>query len=132
MKSNATLAWNALRYAYGAVILLAGLDKVFGTHYIVDWAKYISPFVADLLPVDVSVFLIAIGVIEVIVAILLFTKWTMLGSYISVIWLVIIAINLLMIGGYTDVAIRDLLLAVGAFASGQLAAAHGYTLKGKA
>jgi uncharacterized membrane protein YphA (DoxX/SURF4 family) len=128
--SSASLAWNALRYAYGAVILLAGLDKIFGTHLIVEWSKYVSPFVANVLPVSIPTFLILMGIVEVVVAILLFTRWTVLASYLSVAWLLLISINLLMIGGYVDIAIRDILLAVGAFASAKLAEAHGYSLAG--
>jgi hypothetical protein len=131
MDSHVTAAWRSLRFAYGAVVLLAGLDKVFGTNLITFWPKYVSPFVAGTLPISIGAFIVIIGIIEVVVAILLFTKWTMLASYVSVAWLVLISINLLMIGGMLDIAIRDLLLAVGAFAGAQLAAAHGYTLAGK-
>jgi hypothetical protein len=128
---SASLAWRLIRYSYGAVVLLAGLDKVFATNLIVEWPKYVSPFVAGLLPFDIPTFLFIIGLVEVIVGILLFTRYTVLASYLSVVWLVLISINLLMIGGYLDIAIRDLLLAVGAFAAGQLAQAHGHTLLGK-
>jgi hypothetical protein len=124
-------AWQMMRYSYGVVILLAGLDKVFATDLIVEWAKYVSPLVAANLPVSVSVFLVTIGVIEVVVAALTFSRFTVLASYISAAWLVLISINLLMIGGYLDIAIRDLLLAVGAVATAQLGQALGRTLSGK-
>jgi hypothetical protein len=116
------LSWNLLRYSYGIVILLVGLDKILGTDLIVHWPQYVSPFVATLLPVSMPVFLIAIGVIEVLVAVMMLTKWPRLAGYVSVAWLVLIAINLLM-AGYVDVAARDLLLAVGAFVTAELSAA---------
>ena len=115
-------AWNILRYAYGAVLLLAGLDKLFGTDLIVQWPKYISPFVGAHLPVSVGVFLAFMGVVEIAVAILLVTKWPRIGGYLSVVWLVVISINLLMLG-YVDIAIRDVLLAVGAVALAELTVA---------
>lgn len=115
-------AWNMLRYAYGAVLLLAGLDKLLGTDLIVYWPKYISPLVGTHLPVSVGMFLGFMGVVEIAVAILLVTKWPRIGGYLSVVWLVIIAVNLLMLG-YTDVAIRDVLLAVGAVALAELTVA---------
>lgn len=122
MDSNARvrLSWNLLRYSYGVVILLVGLDKIFGMELIVHWPKYISPFTLGLLPVSVPVFLIAIGIIEVAVAVMMLTKWPRLAGYISITWLVLVAINLVM-AGYLDVAVRDLLLAVGAFVSAELA-----------
>jgi hypothetical protein len=120
-----------MRYSYGAVVLLAGLDKVFGTNLITDWAKYTSPFVAGLLPMSVSAFVVTIGVIEVVVAILSFTRFTVLASYVSSVWLVLIAVNLLMLGGYVDIAVRDILLAVGALATAKLGVALGHTLTGR-
>lgn len=115
-------SWNLLRYAYGAVLVLAGLDKLFGTDLIVYWPKYISPFVGSYLPVSVGVFLGAMGVVEIAVAILLVTKWPRIGGYLSVAWLVLIAVNLLMLG-YVDIAVRDILLAVGAVALAELTVA---------
>lgn len=115
-------SWNLLRYAYGAVVLLAGLDKLLGTDLIVYWPKYISPLVAGYLPVSTGVFLSAMGIIEIVVAIMLLTKWSRIGGYLSVAWLILIAINLLMLG-LIDIAIRDVLLAVGALALAELAVA---------
>ena len=108
-----TFSWNLLRYAYGAVVFLAGLDKLLGTDLIVYWPKYISPFVASLLPVSERVFLAGMGVVEIVVAILLVTMWPRIGGYLTVVWLLLISVNLLMLG-YIDIAIRDVLLAVGA------------------
>ncbi|HEY0979452.1 MAG TPA: hypothetical protein VGE23_01265 [Candidatus Paceibacterota bacterium] len=113
---------NLLRYSYGSVILLVGLDKLFGTDFIVSWPQYISPLALSLLPVSVPVFLIIIGLIEIAVAVLMLTKWPRLTAYLSAAWLVLIALNLLA-GGYIDIAAHDLLLAVGALALAELAAA---------
>jgi hypothetical protein len=115
-------SWNLMRYAYGAALLVLGLDKIIGKDFIVYWPKYISPFVAGLLPVSPTVFLIAMGVIEVAVGLMLITKWPRIAGYLSVAWLVLIAINLLMLG-YIDIAARDLLLAVGAAALAELTVA---------
>lgn len=123
-------AWKLLRYSYGVVVLLAGLDKIAGTDLITVWPKYLSPLVANHLPISISAFIVAIGVIEVIVAALVFTRWTIAASYISAAWLVLISINLLMIGGYVDIAVRDILLAVGAVATAHLGLALGHTLSG--
>ncbi|MDE2021751.1 MAG: hypothetical protein KGI71_02405, partial [Patescibacteria group bacterium] len=54
---HVVFSWNLLRFAYGAVVLLAGLDKLLGTNLIVTWSKYISPFVSAYLPVSQTVFL---------------------------------------------------------------------------
>jgi len=117
-----TFSWNLLRYAYGAVIVLAGLDKLLGTDLIVAWPKYIAPFVAGLLPVSTGVFLGAMGVIEIVVGLMLLTKWPRLGAYLATAWLLLISVDLLMLS-YRDIAIRDILLAVGAVVLAQLTSA---------
>jgi hypothetical protein len=121
-QKRVALSWNLLRYSYGAVILLAGLDKLLATNFIVDWQSYISPFVAGLLPVSTGVFLGAMGVIEIAVAILMLTKWPRIAGYLSVAWLLLISLNLVLMG-HLDIAIRDILLAVGAFVLTELTVA---------
>lgn len=120
--TRVVFSWNLMRFAYGAVLLVVGLDKILGTDFIVNWSKYISPFVASMLPVSTTVFLIAMGVIEIVVGLMLITKWPRIAGYLSVVWLVVIAINLLMLG-YVDIAARDILLAVGAAALAELTVA---------
>lgn len=114
-----SFSWNLLRFSYGAVILLAGFDKLFATNLITNWASYISPAVANMLPLSTNAFLIGMGIIEVAVAIMLLTKFQRLGSYLSAAWLLLISVNLVMIG-LLDVAIRDILLALGALVLAQL------------
>ena len=116
------LSWNLMRFAYGAVLILAGLDKLLGTDLIVYWPKYISPFVLGILPVSVPVFLAFMGIVEVVVGIMFVTKWPRIAGFLSVIWLVLIAINLTLMGLF-DIAIRDVLLAVGTFVLAELSAA---------
>jgi hypothetical protein len=111
--------WNLFKYSYGIVLLIIGLDKVLGTHLVVEWSKYVSPYVENAVPI--ATLLIVVGVIEVIVGALIFTRYGQLAFYISTAWLVLIALDLLSIGGYFDIAVRDLLLAVGTYAAARLA-----------
>jgi hypothetical protein len=129
-ENNTVSVWKMLRYSYGVVILLAGLDKVLGTNLITDWAKYTSPFVSNIIPLNAHTFVLIIGIIEVLAAVLIFTKFNRLAFYIAALWLVLIAINILMLGGYNDIAVRDLLLAIGALATAKLAGINGYGLYG--
>ena len=124
-------AWLWMHYAYGAVIFLVGLDKVLGMNSIAAWAKYVSPAVSGMLPFSVGAFIVILGVIEVVVGALFFTRYALLASYISVAWFLLVSIDLLMSGGYVDLAIVNILLAIGAFATGQLANAEGYTNTGR-
>jgi hypothetical protein len=117
-----SLSWNLLRFAYGAVLILAGLDKVFGTDLIVYWPKYVSPFVAGILPVSVGAFLVFMGVVEIIVGLMLVTKFPRIAGFLSIVWLLLISVNLVILG-FFDIAIRDVLLALGAFVLTELTVA---------
>lgn len=110
-------AYWALRIAFGAVPFLAGLDKYF--NILTQWDKYVSPLVQNLLPMNAVTFMHVIGVVEIAVGIAILTRWTRLGSYVAAAWLVGIALNLVT-AGYLDVAVRDLVMAVGAFTLGRL------------
>jgi hypothetical protein len=108
------LSQNLLKYSFGAVILLAGLDKTLGTNLITDWPQYISPFVLHILPLSVKAFLISMGITEVIVAVMMLTKFTRIAGLLSVVWLLLISLNLVL-AGFLDIAIRDTLLAISAY-----------------
>lgn len=61
-----------------------------------------------------------VGAIEIVAGIVVLSRWTRLGSYVVTVWLVAIALNLLVMGKFLDVAVRDLGLAVAAFTLSQL------------
>ena len=103
---------NLLMYTYGIVPIVAGLDKF--THLLTDWSKYLAPVMADIIPFQADTFMYIVGVIEIIAGILVFVK-PKIGSLIVGLWLVGIAINLLLTGQYYDIAVRDAVMAIGAF-----------------
>lgn len=110
--------YRPLWLTYGLVPLLAGLDKFF--NLLTDWPKYLSPWVAELLPVSAQSFMYVVGIIEVVVGLMVLTRWTRLGAWIAAAWLVLIAGNLLTLGLF-DIAVRDLAMAVGAATLARLA-----------
>jgi hypothetical protein len=114
-------AYRAYLFLYAAFIaapLLAGADKFF--HLLTNWDQYLAPAIAQRLPVAGHTFMLAVGVIELVAAILVAVKprW---GGYVVAVWLWGIIVNLLLIPGYFDIALRDLGLSLGALALAQLA-----------
>lgn len=101
-----------LRWTYGLVPIVAGADKF--THLLTDWDKYLAPVVTDIIPLSPATFMSIVGVIEIIAGILVLVK-PKLGSFIVACWLVAIAINVLLTGQYFDIAVRDIVMAIGAF-----------------
>ena len=116
-QNKATSLYWILRITFGAVPFLAGLDKFF--NLLTHWDKYLSPFAQRLLPVSPATFLHLAGIIEMVVGIAILTRWTRLGSYVAAIWLIGVGANLLL-AGYFDVAVRDLVMAVGAYTLARL------------
>jgi uncharacterized membrane protein len=85
-----------------------------------DWPKYLSPWMAGMLPMSPQTFMHVVGVIEIAVGLLVLTRWTRLGAWIATAWLVLIAVNLATMGLF-DIAVRDLAMAVGASTLARLA-----------
>jgi hypothetical protein len=111
-----------LRLVYGLVPIVAGADKFF--NLLTHWDKYLPADVASRLPVSVATFMMIVGVIEIVAGLATLTVFTRLGAYVVMLWLVLIAINLI-IAGFYDVAVRDLVMALGAYVLGQVAALRG-------
>lgn len=101
-----------LRWTYGILPIAAGADKFF--HILTDWDKYLAPVVTDVIPLSPHTFMSIVGVIEMIAGIIVLAR-PKVGTLIVAIWLVGIVINLLLTGQYFDIAVRDLVMAIGAF-----------------
>lgn len=106
----------ALRVAFGVVPIVAGLDKY--TNLLTNWEQYLSPLLSGFVPA--AVFMRVVGVVEIAAGALVLSKHTRLGAYVVAAWLVGIALNLLSSGRFLDVAVRDLVMAAGAFTLAKL------------
>jgi len=129
MNDKLNTSWWALRIGLGAAPFLAGLDKYF--NLLAKWELYLNPLVLRVIPVSPATFMRAIGLVEMVVGLAILTRWTRLGAYVAGIWLVGIALNLLTMGAYLDVAVRDLLLALAAYTLAQLTEAREDRAEGR-
>jgi uncharacterized membrane protein YphA (DoxX/SURF4 family) len=119
---NLSQIYIPLRLTYGLVPLVAGADKFL--NLLTDWSKYLPAEAASLLPISPATFMHLVGIIEIVAGLAVLTKFTRLGAYVVMAWLLLIAANLI-VAGYWDVAVRDVVMAVGAFTLGQVAALRG-------
>lgn len=101
-----------LKWTYGLVPIVAGVDKF--THLLTNWDKYLAPVVTNIIPLSPSTFMNVVGVIEIIAGILVLVK-PKTGSLVVALWLLGIVVNLLLTGQYYDIAVRDTVMAIGAF-----------------
>lgn len=114
--------WIALWLGIGLTATLAGLDKFF--NLLADWGTYVSPLAAQLLPFSIPTFMAIVGVIEIGVGVLILSGWTRVGAYVASAWLSGIALNL-MLAGFYDIAVRDVVMAIGAFTLARIAEVRG-------
>jgi len=112
----------ALKLGYGLVPIAAGADKFL--NLLTDWTKYLPSFVTKVVPVEPRTFMMVIGVIEIIAGIVVLSKLTRLGASVVAAWLVLIAVNVA-VAGFLDIAVRDLVMALGAYTLATLAAVRG-------
>lgn len=110
-------AFVILRTGFTVAPILAGLDKFFSV--LVNWDQYLPGSVNRMLGGHGHEFMYAVGVVEIVAGIGVLLK-PKLFAYVVALWLVLIIVDLLMIPGYFDVALRDLGLAIGAVALGRL------------
>jgi hypothetical protein len=83
---------------------------------------YLSPLATKVVPVSPATFMHMVGVVEIAAGLVVLSRWTKIGSYVVMLWLLGIAANLLTTGMFYDLAARDVEIALGAFALSQLSA----------
>ncbi|MEP7050054.1 MAG: hypothetical protein ABJB12_06860 [Pseudomonadota bacterium] len=114
-------AFQILHWGFVAAPVLAGLDKFSGL--LANWDAYLSPAFARLSPLGIHATMQAVGVIEVVAGVLVALR-PRLGAYVVAAWLCGIMLNLLLLGHFYDVALRDLGLCLGALALARLSEAY--------
>jgi uncharacterized membrane protein YphA (DoxX/SURF4 family) len=119
--SPAYQAFTILRIGFTVAPIIAGLDKFLGL--LVNWDQYVPSVVNNLLGGAGHEFMYVVGIIEIVAGIGVALK-PRIFAYVVAAWLAVIIINLLMIPGYFDVALRDLGLALGALALARLSAVY--------
>lgn len=107
---------STLKLTFGIVPIVAGLDKF--TNLLTNWVDYLGNN-KSMIPFDPMTFMKMVGVIEIIAGILVLVR-PLIGAYVVMAWLICIALQLIIGGNYFDVAVRDLVMAIGAYTLAQL------------
>src|SRR3569833_291711 len=116
-KDTVRSVWMALRFTFGIVPIVAGLDKF--TDLLTNWDMYLHPGIASMLPFSVHTFMQIVGAIEIVAGIIVLAKPS-IGGWIVMAWLICIALTLIASGKYLDVAVRDLVMSIGAMSLARL------------
>ncbi len=110
-------AFLLLRTVFTVAPILFGLDKF--TNLLTDWTMYLAPVVTSVLPLPAQTIMYIVGVVEIIAGVMVALR-PRFGSALVAAWLLGIIINLIILGGFYDVALRDFGLLVGALALNRL------------
>jgi len=113
-------AYQILRLAFTVAPIVAGLDKFF--NLLVNWEQYLPKIANRMVGGHGHELMLAVGVIEIIagIGVAVLPK---VFAYVVAAWLLLIVVNLLMVPGYFDVALRDFGLSLGALALARLSIA---------
>jgi hypothetical protein len=112
-------AYMVLYAGFVALPIIAGLDKFF--HFLVNWDGYLAPIVPQTVGIDAHTIMLGVGVIEIVAGLLVLVR-PRIGAYVVAVWLWGIIVNLLLVPGFYDIALRDFGLSLGAIALGRLSA----------
>ena len=118
----AVQAFLLLRIAFTVAPILFGLDKFAGV-LTDDWTRYLATEFNDLIPGSAADAMHIVGIVE-IAAGLVVAVTPRFGGLLVAAWLGGIILNLLLVGGYGDIALRDFGLLAGAIALSRLASAR--------
>jgi hypothetical protein len=118
----AAQAFVLLRIAFTVAPILFGLDKFAGV-LTDDWTKYLSSEFNSLIPGSAATAMDIVGLVEIAAGVLVLVA-PRLGGYVVAAWLGGIILNLLLVGGYGDIALRDFGLMLGALTLTRLASAY--------
>jgi uncharacterized membrane protein YphA (DoxX/SURF4 family) len=110
-----------LRSLFTIAPIAFGADKF--ANVMVDWEKYLAPWIRDASPLSATHTMYVVGVIEIVAGLAVAVK-PRYAAYVVAAWLAGIIVNLLSYSGWYDVALRDFGLLLGALALARLAARY--------
>ena len=113
-------AFALLRIGFTVAPILFGLDKFF--NWLVDWPIYLAPEINDVIPGNAHQAMLVIGVVEIVAGLVVAVR-PKFGGYLVAAWLGGIIVNLMLLGDFYDVALRDFGLLLGAVTLSRLATA---------
>lgn len=117
-------AFVLLRITFSVAPVVFGLDKF--THLLTnDWTRYLASEFNSIIPGNAADAMHIVGVVEIIAG-LVVAFAPRIGGYVVAAWLAGIILNLLLIGGYGDIAMRDFGLMLGALTLTRLSTAFAH------
>lgn len=121
MRDPVAQAFTLLRATFTVAPILFGIDK-FANVLTNDWTRYLATEFNDVIPGSAADAMHAVGVVEIVAGLVVLLS-PRFGGYLVAAWLGGIIVNLLLVGGYGDIALRDFGLMLAALTLTRLARA---------
>ena len=115
-------AFTLLRIGFTVAPILFGLDK-FANVLTDDWTRYLATQFNDIIPGSAAAAMHMVGIVEIVAGLVVLVA-PRFGGLLVAAWLGGIIVNLLLVGGYGDIALRDFGLLLGALTLSRLASLY--------
>jgi hypothetical protein len=122
----ARTAFTVLHWAFATLPVVVGVDKFL--HLLTNWNGYLAPSLARRSPLPVPLLMRITGVMEIVVGIIVALR-PAIGAWLVTAWLAAIVFDLCLAGGFLDIALRDVILALAAIALAMLARSRVVTAR---
>jgi hypothetical protein len=121
-RDPAAQAFMLLRITFTVAPILFGIDK-FANVLTNDWTRYLAPEFNDIIPGNAADAMHIVGVVEIVAGLVVLLS-PRFGGFLVAAWLGGIITNLLIVGGYGDIALRDFGLLLAALTLARLSTAY--------
>jgi hypothetical protein len=121
-------AYHLLHWGFVAAPTIAGLDKF--AHVLTNWDQYLAHGIERLLPMSGHAFMLLVGVVEIAAGLLVAMR-PRIGAWVVAAWLAGIIVDLLLVPGFYDIALRDFGLMLGAIALARLSVTYDQGMLGR-
>ena len=116
-------AYQILHWGFVAAPVIAGADKFL--HLLTNWDQYLAPGLAHVSPFGAHGSMLVVGAIEIVAGLVVAVR-PRIGAYVVAAWLLGIIVDLILLGSFLDVALRDFGLLLGALALARLSAVYDH------
>lgn len=124
-ESNSAIDYMLLKLAYGLFFLTMGVHTLLFAAS--DLSTLIHPGMLAAIPIDTVYVMYGIGCLQVLISLLIFSKYTYVGALLACVNLLLNALNLYALAGRYQIILGDFVLAVGAIVLARIARRHEKT-----
>ena len=115
MGTNKNIANKLLTYTFALFLFVIGFDKILQIDLISNWPTLVGPLTHFLLPLSAGSIVTVEGILEILLGILLLTRWKKISLAFLVVTIGIVIVDLFILR-YYNLAIREIILVVLCFA----------------